>query len=235
MSGIAVIDKPSGWTSFDVCAKIRGVMRAVTGEKKIKVGHGGTLDPLATGVLPVFIGREYTKLVSSCESADKEYTAGVRFGIVTDTQDIDGTVLSRTEASVTRDALEAALAAFRGELLQTPPMYSAVKVNGQRLYAAARRGIEVPREPRRITVYGAEIVSADGAGCVLRFTVSKGTYIRTLCHDLGQSLGCGAALTALRRTRAGAFRIEDAVTPEEFQRRAADNTLETLLLKDIPR
>ena len=232
MKGILIIDKPEGWTSFDAVKKLRGAIRRGTSEK-LKIGHGGTLDPLATGVLPVFIGREYTRLVSLCENMDKEYVAGLRLGIVTDTQDITGTVAAQSPVAVSRDDLERALGVFRGEILQVPPMYSAIKIGGERLYAVARRGGEIERAPRPITVYDAEIIGGGGADWTLRFVVSKGTYVRTLCHDIGRTLGCGGVMSALRRTRVGGFRVEDALGVVRASELAADGALGEWLIRDV--
>ncbi|NLB29870.1 MAG: tRNA pseudouridine(55) synthase TruB, partial [Clostridiales bacterium] len=184
MTGIINVNKPPGWTSQDVVSKLRGILR----EKR--VGHGGTLDPMATGVLPVFVGRA-TRAVQFFENADKEYIAGLRLGVTTDTQDTTGTVLTERAADITRNELEAALSDFRGELMQVPPMYSAVKVGGKKLYEIARRGGEIERPPRKITVFSAEIIGGGGCDFTIRFEVSKGTYIRTLCADIGAKLGVG--------------------------------------------
>ena len=185
--GILIVDKPAGWTSMDVCAKIRGILR----EKR--VGHAGTLDPMATGVLPVFVGRA-TKAVPFAESGEKEYLAALRLGLVTDTQDITGETLEKNDPSaVTEEQIRAVLPCFTGEIAQLPPMYSAVKVNGQRLYALARKGQNVERKPRNITVFELELTGRSPEGdFLLRCRCSKGTYLRTLCHDIGQALGCGA-------------------------------------------
>ncbi|MCI8819301.1 MAG: tRNA pseudouridine(55) synthase TruB [Oscillibacter sp.] len=210
-NGILIIDKPAGWTSMDVCAKVRGILR----EKR--VGHGGTLDPMATGVLPVFVGRA-TRAVEFAENGRKEYDAGLRLGLVTDTQDVTGTVLETRPGAVGRAELEEALAAFRGEIQQIPPMYSAVKVQGKKLYELARKGQEVERKPRAVTIYELELLEAESeTDYRLRCLCSKGTYIRTLCHDIGQALGCGGALYRLRRTMAAGFTLADAVTLEDLQ------------------
>lgn len=211
-NGILIIDKPAGWTSMDVCAKLRGLLR----EKR--VGHGGTLDPMATGVLPVFVGRA-TRAVEFAERGDKEYVAGLRLGVVTNTQDTSGDVLEENEVSVTREQLEAALARFRGDILQVPPMYSAVKINGKKLYELARKGKEVERKPRPVTIHELELTGWPDAGEDFRLRVqcSKGTYIRTLCHDIGQALGCGGCMSGLRRTMAAGFTLADAVTLEDVQ------------------
>ena len=210
--GILIIDKPTGWTSMDVCAKLRGILR----EKRI--GHAGTLDPMATGVLPVFVGRA-TKAVQFAENGRKEYRAVLKLGTVTDTQDTTGAVLEAHPVTVGADEVRAALEHFTGELLQLPPMYSALKVNGQKLYDLARQGKTVERKPRAITVYELELLEQSAPDeFALRVVCSKGTYIRTLCHDLGQALGCGGCMAALRRTEASNFRIDEAVTLEDVQR-----------------
>ncbi|WP_295740370.1 tRNA pseudouridine(55) synthase TruB [uncultured Oscillibacter sp.] len=212
-SGILVIDKPAGWTSMDVCAKIRGILH----EKR--VGHGGTLDPMATGVLPVFVGQA-TKAVEFAENSRKEYIAGLRLGLVTDTQDTTGETLESRPVAVSRQELEAALDRFRGELQQIPPMYSAVKVQGKKLYELARKGREVERKPRPVNIYALELLEQAGeTDYRLRCVCSKGTYIRTLCHDIGQVLGCGGAMYALRRAMAAEFTLEETVTIEDVQER----------------
>ncbi|MEQ2443236.1 tRNA pseudouridine(55) synthase TruB [Pseudoflavonifractor sp. CLA-AP-H29] len=205
-NGIIVIDKPAGWTSMDVCAKIRGVLH------ERRVGHAGTLDPMATGVLPVFVGRA-TRAVEFAAEGGKEYVAGLRLGVVTNTQDTSGTVLEERPVAVDRSALEAALAPFRGDILQIPPMYSAIKRDGKKLYELARKGQEVEREPRPVTIYGLDVVEQTGpADYLLRVKCSKGTYVRTLCHDIGQALGCGGCMYSLRRTEAAGFSLDQAVT-----------------------
>ena len=210
--GIIIIDKPTGWTSMDVCAKLRGILR----EKRI--GHAGTLDPMATGVLPVFVGRA-TKAVQFAENGRKEYHAVLKLGTVTDTQDTTGAVLEAHPVTVGADEVRAALEHFTGELLQLPPMYSALKVNGQKFYDLARQGKTVERKPRAITVYELELLEQSAPDeFALRVVCSKGTYIRTLCHDLGQALGCGGCMAALRRTEASGFCIGEAVTLEDAAR-----------------
>lgn len=222
MNGILIIDKPTGWTSHDVVARLRTLL------KQRRVGHGGTLDPLATGVLPVFIGRA-TRAVAFCEDYDKSYTARLALGLVTDTQDITGEVLSKSDPGpITLSDIEAVLPRFRGEILQTPPMYSAIKVGGKKLYELARKGIEMERPPRPVTIHALS-VRQDEEGFVLDVTCSKGTYIRTLCHDIGQALGCGAAMSALRRTRVGPFTLEDAVTLEAVEQAARAGEAERLI------
>lgn len=212
-NGILIIDKPAGWTSMDVCAKVRGILR----EKR--VGHGGTLDPMATGVLPVFVGRA-TRAVEFAENGRKEYLAGLRLGLVTNTQDVTGTVLETRPVPAGPAELEAALGAFRGDIRQIPPMYSAVKIQGKKLYELARKGQEVERKPRPVTIHELELLGAESeTDYRLRCLCSKGTYIRTLCHDLGQALGCGGALYSLRRTMAAGFTLADAVTIQDVQER----------------
>ena len=213
MDGIIIINKPQDWTSMDVCAKLRGVFH----EKR--VGHAGTLDPMATGVLPVFVGQA-TKAVSFAEDGKKEYRARLRLGVVTDTQDIWGTVLREAPVSVSERDLRAVLARFTGEIEQLPPMYSAVKVQGKKLYELARRGVEVERKPRRITIYELELLERDENGDYgLRVVCSKGTYIRTLCHDIGAALGCGGCMSALTRTISAGFTLDEAVSIEDAQER----------------
>ena len=213
--GIVVIDKPEGWTSMDVCGKLRSLLH----EKR--VGHSGTLDPMATGVLPVFVGQA-TKAVSFAENGKKEYRASLRLGITTDTQDTTGTVLSEAPAQVTEEALRALLPRFTGEIEQLPPMYSAIKINGKKLYELARRGIEAERKPRQVTIYELELLGrAENGDWELRAVCSKGTYIRTLCHDIGTALGCGGAMSALRRTAASGFTLDGAVTLEDVEREGA--------------
>ena len=209
MNGILIIDKPAGWTSMDVCAKLRGAFH----EKR--VGHGGTLDPMATGVLPVFLGRA-TRAVEYATDSDKEYVAGLKLGVITNTQDTTGTVLEERPVTVGRTALDALLPRFLGEQEQVPPMYSAIKKDGKKLYELARKGIEVERKPRKIVIKELEITNCiDTSTYELRVFCSKGTYVRALCHDIGQALGCGAAMCSLRRTRAAGYTLTDAVTLEE--------------------
>lgn len=208
-NGIIIIDKPAGWTSMDVCAKLRGALR----EKR--VGHAGTLDPMATGVLPVFVGQA-TKAVPFAEDGRKEYVARLRLGVVTDTQDTEGTVLQAARADVSEDELRAVLPRFTGEIEQIPPMYSAIKIGGRKLCDLARRGVSVERKPRRVTIYELELLPPDDSGdWGLRAVCSKGTYIRTLCHDVGAALACGGCMSALRRTMAAGYPLAEAVTLEE--------------------
>ena len=207
MNGIVIIDKPQGWTSQDVTARLRRVFNTR------RIGHGGTLDPMATGVLPVFVGRA-TRGVEFFEHAEKVYETVLRPGITTDTEDITGTVLTQTDATITADMVEAVLPQFRGEILQVPPMYSALKINGQKLCDLARKGREVERQPRPITIHELTLLGVDEAGIRLRVRCSKGTYIRTLCKDIGAALGCGGCMAALRRVQAGEYTIAESVPLE---------------------
>ena len=220
-NGILVVDKPSGWTSMDVCAKLKGLFQ------ERRVGHAGTLDPMATGVLPVFLGRA-TRAVEFAAESEKEYIAALRLGVITDTQDITGSVLETRPVAAGREELEAVLERFRGEIAQVPPMYSAVKIGGRKLYELARKGTEVERPSRRVTIRALEVLEeADvrrDAPCgfepepdtwFLRVACSKGTYVRTLCHDIGRALGCGGCMSGLRRTMAAGFKLEDALPLEQ--------------------
>ena len=207
-NGIIVIDKPQEWTSMDVCAKIRGVLH------ERRVGHAGTLDPMATGVLPVFVGRA-TRAVEFASESEKEYIAGLKLGVVTNTQDTTGQVVEERPVEADRAALEGALAAFRGEITQIPPMYSALKRDGKKLYELARAGKEVERAPRPVTIHALEVLDQTGPDrYTLRVRCSKGTYVRTLCHDIGAALGCGGCMSALRRTEAAGFSLAEAVPLE---------------------
>ena len=240
--GIIIVDKPPEWTSHDVVAKLRGAL-------KIKrVGHGGTLDPMATGVLPIFVGRA-TRAAQFCESADKEYIAGLKLGIVTDTQDTTGKILSECQSTVSESELQNTISNFLGAQKQIPPMYSAIKQNGKKLYELARQGIEVERPSRDIFISEIELLSGshsviaapepqspaekgsiEGSDFLIRVACSKGTYIRTLCHDIGASLGCGGVMSSLRRTAAGIFKIENAVSLEQILNHISENEYEKFLL-----
>lgn len=222
MNGIIIIDKPEGWTSHDVIGKLRGIFR----EKRI--GHGGTLDPMATGVLPVFVGRA-TRAVEFCENAVKEYVAHLRLGVVTDTQDTTGNILNQCAHDITSDDILKIIPDFIGVQSQIPPMYSAVKVKGKKLYELARKGVEIERKPREITIHELELLGEHDGDFVLRVVCSKGTYIRTLCHDIGAALGCGGCMSFLRRTGAGSYSEADAVTLAQVQEAADKGTLEELL------
>ena len=223
MNGIILIDKPQGWTSHDVVGKLRGILH------ERRIGHSGTLDPLATGLLVVFAGRA-TRAVEFAEADRKEYIAGLRLGISTDTQDITGRIIN--EGSVLPDEMELrkALERFKGELEQIPPMYSAVKVGGKKLYELARKGESIERKPRHITVFGLETAGREDNDYILNVVCSKGTYIRTLCHDIGTALGCGGCMSSLRRTKSGVFSVEDAYTITEVQEAADRGEAEKLLL-----
>ena len=220
MNGIVIIDKPQEWTSQDVTARLRRVFQTR------RIGHGGTLDPMATGVLPVFVGRA-TRGVEFFEHAEKTYETVLRLGITTDTEDVSGTVLTQQEVSFTRERLDEVLAQFRGEILQVPPMYSALKINGQKLVDLARKGKTVERQPRPITIHELTLLSVEENDIRLRVRCSKGTYIRTLCKDIGEALGCGGCMAELRRVQAGEYTIDESVPlqvllecehPEEYLR-----------------
>ncbi len=204
MTGIVIVDKPAGWTSQDVTARLRRVF----GTRRI--GHGGTLDPMATGVLPVFVGRA-TRGVEFFEHADKTYEAVLRLGTVTDTQDSTGTVLEKRPVTVTEAEFRDILPEFTGEIAQIPPMYSAIKVDGKKLYELARAGKEIERKPREITIFSLDLLEFTGETAKIRVHCSKGTYIRTLCHDIGAALGCGGCMETLRRTAAGEYTLADSV------------------------
>lgn len=225
MDGIIILDKPEDFTSFDMVAK----MRRLLGTRK--VGHAGTLDPMATGVLPIFVGRA-TKCCDILPNQNKRYTATFQLGYTTDTLDATGRVLTRTEVSATKEDVEKALESFRGEIMQLPPMYSAIQINGKRLYDLARQGIEIEREKRPVTITELNLLSADDVQHIYQIDVacSKGTYIRTLCADIGEALGCGATMTALRRTEAAGFSIADSITLEEAEKLLEEGTLTERLL-----
>ncbi len=223
MNGILLIDKSAGWTSSDVVVKLKGVLH------QRRIGHAGTLDPMATGLLTVFVGRA-TRAVEFAEAHDKRYTAHLRLGTVTDTQDITGTVLAQNEANVTADELRAVLARFLGEQEQTPPMYSAIKVNGKKLYEIARAGGTAERKPRRIRIDALSLIGEDAGDWVLDVRCSKGTYIRALCDDIGAALGCGGCMSALRRTAAGEFTVDAAHTLDEVIAAANSGNAEELLI-----
>ena len=210
INGIIIVDKPKGFTSHDVV----NVIRKIYGTRK--VGHTGTLDPDATGVLPVCIGKA-TKVCDMLTFSDKEYVARVRLGVVTDTQDMSGEILEENPVCTDEKKLLDTVREFTGEIEQIPPMYSALKVGGQKLCDLARKGIEVERKPRRINIYEAEVTDFDGTEFTLRVYCSKGTYIRTLCHDIGQKLGCGAAMKELRRTKSSVFSLENSYTLDKLK------------------
>ena len=222
MNGIIVVDKPSGWTSHDVVAKLRGSL------KVRRVGHGGTLDPMATGVLPVFLGRA-TRAAEFCGNADKEYIAGLKLGVVTDTHDITGNVTGVNDATVTKKELLDVIPRFIGSQEQIPPMYSAIKRDGKKLYELARRGIDVPRPAREIDVSDIELLDSGDDGVLLRIVCSKGTYIRTLCNDIGAALGCGGTMSSLRRIRAGVFTVDVAHTLDAVLDAVSETGVEAMI------
>jgi len=222
MNGILIIDKPPDHTSHDVVARLRGILR------ERRIGHGGTLDPMATGVLPILLGR--ATRASEYLLGDKEYIAETAFGVSTDTQDITGQVLERSDKRPSREELLRALDAFRGDILQVPPMVSAVKIGGQKLYELHRRGVEIERPPRPVTVHSLTLEDFSPDDCTLRARVSKGAYIRTLVHDIGLQLGCFAALTALVRTAAEPFTLEQAHTLDEISGAMEAGHAENLIL-----
>ncbi len=223
--GILVMNKPQGFTSFDVIGKLRGIL------KIRRLGHTGTLDPMAEGVLPVLIGTA-ARACDILPDETKAYRAGFRLGTVTDTQDITGTVLETNAVQVTETALREVIPQFTGEIMQIPPMYSAVQINGKRLYELARGGMEVERPARPAFVTGITLTEYDAAsGCgVLEIVCGKGTYVRTIIHDIGKALGCGGCMTSLIRTAACGFTLGEAHTFEEVQHAADSNTLETLIV-----
>lgn len=223
MNGILLVDKPQGWTSNDVVIKLKGVMH------QRRIGHSGTLDPMATGLLAVFLGRA-TRAVAFSEAQTKRYIASLRLGVTTDTQDITGNVLDNKKVDITQEQLEECAKDFTGDIVQIPPMYSAVKVNGQRLYKIARSGGEVERTGRNIRIDNISVIGRDGDDYVLDIICSKGTYIRTLCNDIGAALGCGGCMSALRRVRIGNFSVDDAFSIEQIQQKAAEGDAESLII-----
>lgn len=225
MDGIINVHKEKGYTSHDVVAKLRGILH------QKKIGHTGTLDPDATGVLPVCLGKA-TKVCDLLTNKSKTYAARVRLGVVTDTQDLTGQVLERSPVSVTREQLDEAVSGFLGEIWQLPPMYSAVKVNGKRLYELARQGVEVERKKRQITVHFCEITGffPERDEFTMEVCCSKGTYIRTLCHDIGQALSCGAAMAELVRTKVDSFTLQNSLTLGEIEERVKEGKAEEIIL-----
>ena len=220
MNGIVIVDKPQEWTSQDVTARLRRVFNTR------RIGHGGTLDPMATGVLPVFVGRA-TRGVEFFEHAEKTYEATLLLGTTTDTEDTSGTILEQKEVHISETEFLSILPRFRGKIMQVPPMYSALKVNGQKLVDLARKGKTVERQPREIEIFQLDLVEFSGNTARLRVRCSKGTYIRTLCKDIGEALGCGGCMAQLRRVQAGEYTIEesvplqillDAENPEQYLR-----------------
>lgn len=223
LNGIILVDKPCDWTSHDVVGKLRGILH------ERRIGHSGTLDPMATGLLVVFVGRA-TRAVEFAEADSKEYIAGLRLGISTDTQDITGNTLKSSNSLPSKAELEQALSAFKDEISQIPPMYSAIKVGGRKLYELARRGESVERKPRRVTIDKLDIIGENEGNYVLDVVCSKGTYIRTLCNDIGDTLGCGGCMSSLRRVKAGAFSIEKAHTIDEIQAAADNGGLDEIII-----
>ncbi|MBR6792370.1 MAG: tRNA pseudouridine(55) synthase TruB [Ruminococcus sp.] len=225
MNGILCVNKPQDFTSFDVVAKLRGIL-------KIKrLGHGGTLDPMATGVLPVFVGTS-TKACDIMPDNTKSYRAGFRLGQSADTQDITDKILAESDMSVSKELLLDTLPLFTGKIMQIPPMYSAVQVNGKRLYDLARQGIEVERTPREIQVDGLSLEEYDPETRegVLSIYCSKGTYIRTIISDIGEKIGCGGIMTSLVRTSSSGFTLADCYTFEEIRKARDEDRLEELIL-----
>lgn len=210
MNGIIVVNKPRDFTSFDVVAVVRGCLHTK------KVGHSGTLDPMATGVLPVFVGGA-TKAISLLPDHDKSYRAGFRLGVTSDTLDIWGNCSEQKQVDISAEILQTALGKFKGDIEQLPPMYSALKINGQKLCDLARKGIEVERKPRRVTISRLELVSFDGRDGIIDVDCSSGTYIRSLADDIGRELGVGAVMTSLERTRACGFFLKDSITVERLR------------------
>lgn len=223
MDGILNIDKEQGWTSFDVVAKLRGIL------KQKKIGHAGTLDPDAEGVLPVCVGRA-TKAVERLMDHDKEYETVLLLGKKTDTGDITGRVIKEGPSEISEDTLRSAVLFFQGGYDQIPPMYSALKVNGKRLYEYAREGIEIEREPRHVEIPRIAVREVILPRARLLVECGRGTYIRALCEDIGERAGTVACMESLRRTRVGAFRIEEAVRISEVERAAREGRLEQYLI-----
>lgn len=223
INGIVNVYKEAGYTSFDVVAKLRGIL----GQRKI--GHTGTLDPDATGVLPVVLGSA-TKLVDMLTDKRKEYVANFELGKVTDTQDISGTVVSEQACTATDAEVRSTIEKFVGDIMQIPPMYSALKVDGKKLCDLAREGKVVERKPRPVTIYDIEILELNIPNVRIRVECSKGTYIRTLCHDIGEMLGCGAVMTKLERTRSGDFYIDTSLTLSQIEKARDNGTLESAII-----
>ena len=225
MTGILPVKKPAGFTSFDVIGKLRGVV------KTRKIGHSGTLDPMATGVLPLFFGGA-TKCCDLLPNEDKRYVADIKFGIVTDTQDTTGRVLKESESRVTEGEFAEVMSGFIGKQMQTPPMYSAVKINGRPLYDLAREGKVVERAQKEIEVYDIKLLEFDEHAQTARIEVScgKGTFIRTLINDMGEKLGCGASMSALERTMAAGFELSECFTISEIEEMMKDGTFEEHLI-----
>lgn len=226
MDGILNIYKEQGFTSHDVVAKLRGILR------QKKIGHTGTLDPDAVGVLPVCLGKA-TKVCDMLTDKNKTYEAVLKLGVVTDTQDLTGTVLEEHPVTSTRDETEQAVLSFVGPYAQIPPMYSALKINGKKLYELAREGKEVERKPRQVEIFSIQIEEIDMENAIVRMSVdcSKGTYIRTLCHDIGTKLGCGGAMASLTRTKVSSFVLQESITLSEVEKFVEDGTIEEHVIK----
>ncbi len=222
-SGVINIYKEAGYTSHDVVAKLRGIL------KQKKIGHTGTLDPQAQGVLPVCLGKG-TKLCDLLADHDKEYEAVLRLGITTDTQDMEGNVLQESSVQVSEEEVRTCILSFQGEQMQVPPMYSALKVNGKKLYELAREGKVVERKARPVTFHKIEVLWMELPKVKIRVQCSKGTYIRTLCNDIGEKLGCGGCMEELLRTRVERFALEDAVKLDEVQNAMEEGTVDSLIL-----
>ncbi|MBR4282777.1 MAG: tRNA pseudouridine(55) synthase TruB, partial [Clostridia bacterium] len=223
MVGVVLIDKPQDFTSFDAVA----VLRRILNEKRL--GHTGTLDPMATGILPILVGRA-TRLCDIMPISDKRYIAEIKLGLTTDTYDITGNVLSESKVDCNIDIFSEALKSFVGDIVQYPPMYSAVSVGGKRLYELARKGIEVERPSRNVTVYSADILEYDDKEHIYKVDIacSKGTYIRSIAHDIGEKLGCGGVLTSLRRTNACGFDISNAISIEDARNMSPEQLITSL-------
>lgn len=223
MNGIINIYKEKGFTSHDVVAKLRGIF------KQKKIGHTGTLDPDARGVLPVALGNA-TKVCDLITDKDKAYRCVMLLGITTDTQDISGEELSRSEVKASREEMVSAIESFVGEYDQIPPMYSAIKINGKKLYELAREGKEIERPARRIMIYGIDIQEINLPRVTMEVSCSKGTYIRTLCHDIGEKLGCGGAMEDLLRIKSGEFELDSALKLSEVERLVKEGGIEEKII-----
>lgn len=223
MTGILNVYKPKGITSHNVVSFVRRQLNMK------RVGHTGTLDPAATGVLPVLVGNA-TKLSDLIMADEKKYTARVVLGLITDTDDTTGEIVEKREVSVTEEQIKEAVKSFVGEIEQIPPMYSAIKVEGQKLYQLARKGVEIERKPRKITVYSIDVYDFDGVSFMMDVHCGKGTYIRSLCRDIGESLGCGATMDTLERTMSGIFTLDGAYTFEQIEEAVKNGTVSEMIM-----
>ena len=223
MTGLLLVDKQTDWTSSDVVSKLRGILH------ERRIGHAGTLDPLATGLLIVLVGRA-TRASDFAMAHDKEYIAALRPGITTDTQDITGNVIAQSDKSITGAQLKDACRNFTGDIFQIPPMYSAIKINGKKLYEIARSGKEVERKPRSIRIESIDIIGTQDKDFILDIKCSAGTYIRTLCNDIGEYLGCGACMASLRRVAIGSFTVDSAHTLSEIENAMKSGAIDNLLI-----